>query len=180
MPGARSRHECLVLSGAAAAGGASGGTFGAPGVVAITWPDFLIDAPEAGTTTLPVSPRTGGRIAKVIWTRNPPAWTFDGDAATRDGRRLIQGDLRSKPPGSRCRPSPTRYAASRPTPPTSPAPSGRSPHPCWPSVTPTAVRSSPTPRPRPATSSAWSTWLPSSPTKASPSGTSKATPRTAC
>ena len=35
----------------------------------------MIGAPEAGTTALPVSPRTGARIAKVIWTRNPPAWT---------------------------------------------------------------------------------------------------------
>jgi hypothetical protein len=42
----------------------------------MTLPDFLmIGAPKAGTTALPVSPRTGGRIAKVIWTRNSPAWT---------------------------------------------------------------------------------------------------------
>jgi hypothetical protein len=39
-------------------------------------PDFLmIGAPKAGTTALPVSPRTGGRIAKVIWTRDSQAWT---------------------------------------------------------------------------------------------------------
>ena len=44
----------------------------------MTLPYFLmIGAPKAGTTALPVSPRTGGRIAKVIWTRNSPAWTFD-------------------------------------------------------------------------------------------------------
>ena len=44
----------------------------------MTLPDFLmIGAPEAGTTALPVSPRTGGRIAKVTWTRNSPAWMFD-------------------------------------------------------------------------------------------------------
>ena len=44
----------------------------------MTLPDFLmIGTPKAGTTALPVSPRTGGRIAKVIWTRNSPAWTFD-------------------------------------------------------------------------------------------------------
>jgi hypothetical protein len=42
----------------------------------MTVPDFLMaGAPEAGTTALPVSPRSGARIAKVIWTRNPPAWT---------------------------------------------------------------------------------------------------------
>ena len=35
----------------------------------------MTGAPEAGTTALPVSPRTGARIAKVIWTRNTPAWT---------------------------------------------------------------------------------------------------------
>jgi hypothetical protein len=41
----------------------------------VTLPDFLmISAPKAGTTALPASPRTG-RIAKVIWTRNSPAWT---------------------------------------------------------------------------------------------------------
>ena len=75
MPGARIRHECLALSGAAVAGGALGGTFGALGVVPMTLPDFLMaGAPEAGTTALPVSPRSGARIAKVIWTRNPPAW----------------------------------------------------------------------------------------------------------
>ena len=66
-----------MLSGAAVAGGASGGTFGVPGVVPMTLPDFLIGAPEAGSTGLPVSPRTGGRIAKVTWTRNSPAWMFD-------------------------------------------------------------------------------------------------------
>jgi hypothetical protein len=44
----------------------------------MTLPDFLmIGAPKAGTTALPVSPRTGGRIAKVTWTRNSPAWMFD-------------------------------------------------------------------------------------------------------
>ena len=44
----------------------------------MTLPDFLmIGAPEAGTTALPVSPRTGGRIAKVTWTRNSPAWMLD-------------------------------------------------------------------------------------------------------
>ena len=44
----------------------------------MTLPDFLmIGALKAGTTALPVSPRTGGRIAKVTWTRNSPAWTFD-------------------------------------------------------------------------------------------------------
>jgi hypothetical protein len=44
----------------------------------MTLPDFLmIGAAKAGSTALPVSPRTGGRIAKVIWTRNSPAWTFD-------------------------------------------------------------------------------------------------------
>ena len=76
MPGARIRHECLALSGAAVAGGALGGTFGALGGVPVTLLDFLmIGAPEAGTTALPVSPRTGARIAKVIWTRNSPAWT---------------------------------------------------------------------------------------------------------
>jgi hypothetical protein len=43
----------------------------------MTLPYFLMTgAPKAGTTALPVSPRTGGRIAKVIWTRNSPAWTF--------------------------------------------------------------------------------------------------------
>jgi hypothetical protein len=50
----------------------------------MTVPDFLmIGAPEAGTTALPVSPRTGGRIAKVIWTRNSPAWMFDEAALQR-------------------------------------------------------------------------------------------------
>lgn len=39
MPGARIRHECLALSGAAVAGGALGGTFGALGVVPMTVPD---------------------------------------------------------------------------------------------------------------------------------------------
>jgi hypothetical protein len=59
------------------AGGALGGTFGALGGVPVTLPDLLmIGAPKAGTTALPVSPRTG-RIAKVIWTRNSLAWTFD-------------------------------------------------------------------------------------------------------
>ena len=78
MPGARIRQECLALSGAAVAGGALGGTFGALGGVPVTLPDFLmIGAPKAGTTALPVSPRTGGRIAKVTWTRNSPAWTSD-------------------------------------------------------------------------------------------------------
>ena len=78
MPGARIHQECLALAGAAVAGGALGGTFGALGGVPVTLPDFLmIGAPEAGTTALPASPRTGGRIAKVIWTRNSPAWTFD-------------------------------------------------------------------------------------------------------
>jgi len=44
----------------------------------MTLPDFLMTgAPKAGTTALPVSPRTGGRIAKVTWTRNSPAWMFD-------------------------------------------------------------------------------------------------------
>ena len=44
----------------------------------MTLPDFLmIGAPKAGTTALPVSPRTGGRIVKVIWARTSPAWTFD-------------------------------------------------------------------------------------------------------
>ena len=55
-----------------------GATFGALGGVPVILPDFLmIGPPKAGTTALPVSPRTGGRIAKVIWTRNSPAWTFD-------------------------------------------------------------------------------------------------------
>ena len=77
MPGARLRQECLALPGAAVAGAALGGTFGALGGVPVTLPDFLmIGAPKAGTTALPASPRTG-RIAKVIWTRNSPAWTFD-------------------------------------------------------------------------------------------------------
>jgi hypothetical protein len=39
MPGARIRHECLALAGAAVAGGALGGTFGAQGVVPMTVPD---------------------------------------------------------------------------------------------------------------------------------------------
>lgn len=44
----------------------------------MTLPDFLmIGAPKAGTTAMPVSPRTGGRIAKVTWTRNSTAWMFD-------------------------------------------------------------------------------------------------------
>lgn len=78
MPGARTRQECLALSGAAVAGGALGGTSRALGGIPMTVPDFLmIGAPKAGTTALPVSPRTGGRIAGVIWTRNPPAWMFD-------------------------------------------------------------------------------------------------------
>jgi hypothetical protein len=75
MSGARIRQECLAL-GAAVAGGALGGTSGALGGVPVTLPDFMIGAPKAGTTALPVSPRTG-RIAKVTWTRNSPAWTFD-------------------------------------------------------------------------------------------------------
>ncbi len=78
MPAARIGQECLALSGAAQAGGALGGTFGAPGGVPMTLPDFLmIGAPKAGTTALPVSPRTGARIAKVIGTRNSPTWMFD-------------------------------------------------------------------------------------------------------
>jgi hypothetical protein len=49
----------------------------------VTSPDFpMIGAPRAGTTALPVSLRTG-RIAKVIWTRNSPAWTFDEAALLR-------------------------------------------------------------------------------------------------
>ena len=77
MPGARIRQECLAL-GAPVAGGALGGTSGALSGVPVTSPDFLmIGAPKAGTTALPVSPRTGGRIAKVTWTRNSPAWMFD-------------------------------------------------------------------------------------------------------
>jgi hypothetical protein len=44
----------------------------------MTLPDFLmIGTPKAGTTALSVSPRSGGRIAKVTWTRNSPAWMFD-------------------------------------------------------------------------------------------------------
>jgi hypothetical protein len=82
MSGARTRQECLAL-GAPVAGGALGGTSGALGGVSVTLPDFLmIGAPEAGTTALPASPRTG-RIAKVIWTRNSPAWTFDEAALHR-------------------------------------------------------------------------------------------------
>ena len=78
MPGARIRQECLALSGAAQASAAFGGTFGALGGIPMTLPDFLmIGAPKAGTTALPVSPRTGGRIAEVTWTRNSPAWMFD-------------------------------------------------------------------------------------------------------
>ena len=77
MPGARVHQNCLALSGAAVAGGALGGTSGALGGVPVTLPDFLIiGAPKAGTTALPASSRTG-RIAKVIWTRTWPAWTFD-------------------------------------------------------------------------------------------------------
>ena len=54
MPGARILQECLARSGAAQAGGALGGTFGALGGVPITLPDFLmIGAPRAGTTALP-------------------------------------------------------------------------------------------------------------------------------
>jgi hypothetical protein len=50
----------------------------------VTSPDFLmIGAPKAGTTALPASPRTGGRIAKVTWTRNSPAWMFDEAALHR-------------------------------------------------------------------------------------------------
>jgi hypothetical protein len=65
------------------AGGALGGTSGALSGVSVTSPDVLmIGAPKAGTTALPASPRTG-RIAKVIWTRNSPAWTFDEAALHR-------------------------------------------------------------------------------------------------
>jgi hypothetical protein len=98
MPGARTRQECLALSGAAQASAASGGTSGALGAIPVTVPDFLmIGAPKAGTTALPVSPRTGRRIARVTWTRNPPGWMF-GEATLRRatvapgsqyGRRLI-------------------------------------------------------------------------------------------
>jgi hypothetical protein len=43
----------------------------------VTLPDSLmIGTPKAGTAALPASPRTG-RIAKVIWMRDSPAWTFD-------------------------------------------------------------------------------------------------------
>jgi hypothetical protein len=78
MPGARTRQECLALSGAAQASAAFGGTSGALGGIPVTLPDFLmIGAPKAGTTALPASPRTGGRIVKVTWTRNSPAWMFD-------------------------------------------------------------------------------------------------------
>lgn len=83
MSGARIRQECLAL-GAPVAGGALGGTSGALSWVPVTSPDFLmIGAPKAGTTALPASPRTGGRIAKVTWTRNSPAWMFDEAALHR-------------------------------------------------------------------------------------------------
>jgi hypothetical protein len=78
MPGARICQDCLALSGAAVAGGALGGTSGALSGIPVTLPDFLmIGAPKAGTTARPVSPRTGGRIAEVTWTRTSPAWMFD-------------------------------------------------------------------------------------------------------
>jgi len=78
MPGARTRQECLALSGAAVAGVAFGGASGALGGIPMTAPDLeMIGAPQAGIIALPVSPRTGGRITRVIWTRNPPAWMFD-------------------------------------------------------------------------------------------------------
>ena len=84
MSGARTRQECLALSGAAQASAAFGGTSGALGGTPVTLPDFLmIGAPKAGTTALPASPRTGGRIAKVTWTRNSPAWMFDEAALHR-------------------------------------------------------------------------------------------------
>lgn len=77
MSGARIRQGCQALPGAAVAGGALGGTFGALGGVPVTLPDFLmIGAPKAGTAALSASPRTG-RTAKVIWMRNSSAWTFD-------------------------------------------------------------------------------------------------------
>lgn len=83
MSGARIRQECLAL-GAPVAGGALGGTSGALGGIPVTLPDFLmIGAPKAGTTALPASPRTGGRIAKVTWTRNSLAWMFDEAALHR-------------------------------------------------------------------------------------------------
>jgi hypothetical protein len=90
------RHECPARSGAAVAGGALGGTFGTPGGVPMTLPDLLMTgAPGAGTAALRVSPRTGGRIAKVIWTRNPPAWT-SGEATMPPRRNPPSSDTASK------------------------------------------------------------------------------------
>ena len=102
MAGARVRQECLAFSGAAQAGGALGGTFGALGGVPVTLPDFLMTgAPKAAITLTPhagdgflipprtphnardIGPGTGHMLSIYIVEAGQPLASFTGQPDDR-------------------------------------------------------------------------------------------------